>query len=54
MVKSKKKVDSRAVSARNPRLIKYICEECGEEVKAIKGSICYHCHKRHVARMEKR
>jgi len=41
---------NRAIQTRT-RLVKYVCEKCGEEVKAVKGSVCYHCHRNNPKRM---
>ena len=28
---------------KQPRLIKMLCEECGETIEVLKDSICQHC-----------
>jgi len=51
MVSKSTKVAKKCLKTPRTRLVKYICNECGAEIKTIKGSVCYHCHKQHKSDM---
>jgi len=34
---------SKKVVQRAPKLVKMLCEECGETIEVLKDSICQHC-----------
>jgi len=53
MVSKSIKNDSKALKTPRTRLVKYICNECGAEIKAPKDCICFHKHKQHKSKMEK-